>query len=325
MDRKNYFDSGAHEWDRMREKTSSQEGNHDPSGKRNSKTQGQPSEKDIKDKQRRDAEAFLALHQAPPLLILPNAWDVASAKIFEIEGFKTIGTTSAGISAALGYPDGQKMSLEENLSVVRRIVDHIDLPISADIEAGYANTTEGVAKSAEAVLKTGAVGLNLEDSTGVLSKPLYDVSFMVEKLKAIREMSSSEDIQLVVNARTDTYLIDNLKSRDRVKQTINRANAYRDAGADCIFIPDVGDLDTYTIAMLTKEIDAPLNIIVGAHSPPLAKLEEIGVSRISLGPRPMRAALAFLRKIARELLEKCTYNYMTKDALSYSEVNRWFE
>lgn len=297
----------------------------DLSGKQNSETQSQPSEKDIKDKQRRDAETFLALHHAPSLLILPNAWDVASAKIFEIEGFKAIGTTSAGISVAFGYPDGQKMSLEENLSVVRRIVDHIDLPISADIEAGYANSTEGVTKSAEAVLKTGAVGLNLEDSTGNSSKPLYDVSFMVEKLKAIREMSSLEDIHLIVNARTDTYLIDDLKAGNRMQQTINRANAYRDAGADCIFVPDVGDLDTDTIALLTKEINAPLNIIVGAHSPPLAMLKEIGVARISLGPRPMRAALAFLRKIARELLEKGTYDHMTKDTLSYSEVNQWFE
>ncbi|UCE22744.1 MAG: isocitrate lyase/phosphoenolpyruvate mutase family protein [Candidatus Aminicenantes bacterium] len=279
----------------------------------------------MKVKQRKDSEAFLALHKAPPLLILPNAWDVASAKIFEIEGFKAIGTTSAGISAALGYPDGQKMSLEENLSVVRRIVDHIDLPISVDIESGYSDTPEGVAMSAEAVLKTGAVGLNLEDSTGDLSKPLYDVSFMAEKLKAIREMSSSEDIHLVVNARTDTFLVDNLKLRNRIQQTVSRANAYSDAGADCIFVPDVGGLDIDTISLLIKEINSPLNIIVGAQSPPLAKLEEIGVARVSLGPRPMRATLGFLRKIAKELLEKGTYDHMTKDALSYSEVNRWFE
>lgn len=281
--------------------------------------------KNVEDKQRKKAAAFLTFHHGPQPLILPNAWDVASSKIFEIEGFRAIGTTSAGISASLGYPDGQKMSLEENLNVVSRIVNHIDLPISADIEAGYADTAEDVAKSAEVLLKTGAVGLNLEDSTGDISKPLYDVSFMVEKLKAIREMSSLKDIHLVVNARTDTYLIDDYKTRNRIQHTINRANAYREAGADCIFVPDVGDLDTDTIALLTKEINAPLNIIVGAHSPPLAKLEEIGVARISLGPRPMRAVLAFLRKIARELLKKGTYDSMTKDTLSYSEVNQWFE
>lgn len=279
----------------------------------------------IKDKQRNKAEIFLALHQASQPFILPNAWDVASAKIFEIEGFKAIGTTSAGISAVLGYPDGQKMSLEENLSIVRRIVDHIDLPISADIEAGYAHSIEGVARSAEAVIKTGAVGLNLEDSTGNSDNPLVDVSFMSEKLRAIREISDLIEIHLVINARTDTFLIDNLKPRDRILQTIHRANCYMDAGADCIFIPDVGDLNEETITLLTREINSPLNIIAGANTPPLNKLKEIGVARISLGPRPMRALLAQLRKIARELLRNGTYDLMTKDTLSYSEINQWFE
>ena len=278
----------------------------------------------IKDKQKNKAEIFLALHQASQPFILPNAWDVASAKIFEIEGFKAIGTTSAGISAVLGYPDGQKMSLEENLSIVRRIVDHIDLPISADIEAGYAHSIEGTARSAEAVIKTGAVGLNLEDSTGNSDNPLVDVSFMAEKLRAIREISDLIEIHLVINARTDTFLIDNLKPRDRILQTIHRANCYIDAGADCIFIPDVGDLNEETITLLTREINSPLNIIAGANTPPLNKLKEIGVARISLGPRPMRALLAQLRKIARELLRNGTYDLMTNDTLSYSEINQWF-
>jgi 2-methylisocitrate lyase-like PEP mutase family enzyme len=276
-------------------------------------------------KQKKLAEAFLALHRAPRLLILPNAWDVASAKIFENEGFKAIGTTSAGISAGLGYPDGQNMSLEENLDVVHRIVKHISLPVSADIEAGYADTPEGMAESAKAVAQTGAVGLNLEDGTGDSTKPLFDDLFMVEKLKAVREMSHRQGIHLVVNARTDTFLIYGLNPQDRIRETIRRANAYREGGADCIFVPDVGDLDSDTISLLTKEIDAPLNIIAGANTPPLAKLEEIGVARVSLGPRPMRAALAFLRKIAKELMQEGTYDLMTGDALSYSEVNRWFE
>lgn len=297
----------------MRKKTTSNKKNQDLSGK------------NTENRQRKKAAAFLAFHHSPQPLILPNAWDAASAKIFEIEGFRAVGTTSAGISAALGYPDGQKMSLEENLSVVQRIVDRVDLPVSADIEAGYSNTTDGVAKSAEAVAKTGAVGLNLEDSTEDPFKPLFDVSFMVEKLKVIREISSSLHIHLVVNARTDTFLIDGLKPQEKIHQTIKRANTYKDAGADCIFVPDVGDLDEGTIALLAKEIHAPLNIIAGAHTPPIAKLEEIGVARISLGPRPMRTMLALLRKIAKEILEKGTYCQMTKDTISYSEVNQWFQ
>ncbi len=277
------------------------------------------------EEQRRKAEEFLVLHNTPPILILPNAWDVTSAKIFEIEGFKAIGTTSAGISAVLGFPDGQKMSLEDNVEVVRRIVRHIKLPISADIEAGYSSSTEGVVRSAKAILEIGAVGINLEDSTGDPSTPLFEKSLMKERIRAIREMASSEGIHLVVNVRTDVFLIPGEGTADRLRHTIERADVYKQAGADCIFVPDMGDLDKETIVRLVNEIDAPLNIIAGAGTPPIAELEEIGVSRVSLGPRPMRAALALIRKIARELIHTGTYTSMTADTISYSEVNRWFE
>ena len=113
------------------------------------------------DRQKQKADDFLGLHHAPTILILPNAWDVVSEKIFELEGFKAIGTTSAGIAATLGYADGQIMSLAENIEVVQHIVNNTTLPVSADIEAGYATSIEGVVKAANAVLNVGAVGLNL--------------------------------------------------------------------------------------------------------------------------------------------------------------------
>lgn len=279
-----------------------------------------------RDEQVQRAEKFLALHNAPPILVLPNAWDVASARIFELEGFKAAGTTSAGIAATLGYPDGQRMSLEETTAVVRRIAAHIDLPISADIEAGYATSAEGVAASARAVLNAGAVGLNLEDSTGNPEAPLFDESLQVEKIRAIREMAVAEDVHLVVNARTDVYLVSDEEATARRRHAVRRATAYRQAGADCIFVPGMpGTLDRETIRSLVKSIDAPVNIIAGADIPPLAELEELGVARVSLGPRPMRAALALIRKIARELLATGTYTSMTADTLSYAEVNRMFE
>jgi 2-methylisocitrate lyase-like PEP mutase family enzyme len=160
-----------------------------------------------KDKQRQKAEDFLALHKTPPLLLLPNAWDVSSAKVFQLEGFKAIATTSAGIAATLGYPDGQKMPLAETIEVVRRIAQHIDVPLSVDIEAGYADSPEGVAKTAQQVLNVGAVGINLEDGTGITSKPLYDKTLQKEKIKAIREMAASKGFHLVINARSDVYLV----------------------------------------------------------------------------------------------------------------------
>ena len=138
-------------------------------------------------------------------------------------------------------------------------------------------------------------------------------------------MAVSEEIHLVVNARTDVYLVPDGEPTERLHRAVERGNAYRQAGADCVFVPDVGDLDKESVAYLVNEIAAPLNIIAGDHAEPLAELEKIGISRVSLGPRPMRAALAFLRKIARELMDQGTYTLMTADALSYSEVNLWFE
>lgn len=278
-----------------------------------------------KDEQRRKAELFRALHACPPILVLPNVWDVVSARIYELEGFRAIATTSAGIAATLGYPDGQRMSLAETVEVVRRITRLITVPISADLEAGYETSAEGVARSAQTVMQAGAVGINLEDGTGDASAPLYDVACQVEKIRAVRAMAVSEGIPLVVNARTDVCLVFDDKRADRLHLTIQRANAYHTAGADCIFVPDFGNLDREAIATLVAEIDAPVNIIAGDRTPPLHELEELGVARVSFGPRPMRAALALLRRIAREWKETGTYTAMLGDALSYAEVNQMFE
>ncbi len=275
------------------------------------------------DQQEHKADAFLALHHAPTILILPNAWDVASEKIFELEGFKAIGTTSAGISATLGYADGQKMSLAENMEVVQRIVKNTSLPVSADIEAGYAMSIEGVVKAAHAVLNVGAVGLNLEDSTGDPTTPLFDKGLQHDKIKAIRQMAVARGIHLVINARTDVYMVLDDPAQ-RLRQAIDRGNAYKEAGADCIFVPDVGGLDKKDIAILVKEIDAPINIVAGATIPPIPELQAMGVSRVSVGPRPMRAVLSLLRKIAKELMTTGTYKLMADSSISYAEVNQWF-
>ncbi len=274
-------------------------------------------------KQKQLADEFLALHHAPTILILANAWDVVSAKIFELEGFKAIGTTSAGISSTLGYADIQKMSLAENLQVVQRIVNNTTLPVSADIEAGYATSIVGVVKAAQAVLNIGAVGLNLEDSTGDPTAPFFDTVLQQDKIKAIREMAVAQGIHLVINARTDVIMFQD-ESLQTLREAIDRGNAYREAGADCIFVPDVGNLGKKTIPILVKEIDAPLNIIAGATTPSISELQEMGVARVSLGPRPMRAVLTQLRKIAKELMTTGTYNLMAESSISYSEVNQWF-
>jgi 2-methylisocitrate lyase-like PEP mutase family enzyme len=275
-------------------------------------------------RQEQQADDFLALHHAPALLVLPNVWDVASTVIFALEGFKAIGTTSAGVAAALGHADGQAMTLSENLQVVERIVNSTNLPVSADIESGYSDSVEGVAEAARAVLGVGAVGLNFEDSSGDPGAPLFDMAHQQEKIRAMRAISDAGKVHLVINARTDPYLV-STDETENLRSAIERGNAYREAGADCVFVPDMDNLDKSAIATLVKEIDAPLNIIAGPTTPALSELQDIGVARVSLGPRPMRATLSLLREIARELNETGTYKLMSEATISYNEVNEWFE
>ena len=169
----------------------------------------------------------------------------------------------------------------------------------------------------------GAVGLNLEDSTGDYANPLFDKALQQDKIRAIREMSNTVGIHLVINARTDVVM-NNGDYPQYLLEAINRGNAYKEAGADCIFIPDVGNLGEKSISILVKEIDAPINLIAGATLPSISELQEMGVSRVSVGSRPMRAMLSFLRRIAREFMTKGTYELMSESFITYSDVNEWF-
>ncbi|MHC5109266.1 MAG: isocitrate lyase/PEP mutase family protein [Planctomycetota bacterium] len=275
--------------------------------------------------QKAKAEAFRAMHNASVMLVLPNVWDAVSAKIYEGEGFRAIATASSAVAATLGYADGEYMTAAQNLSVARRIVGVVDLPVSVDLERGYATTLEGVVESARGVIDAGAVGLNIEDGTGNASMPLFEQSEQVERICAIRAMAKESGVPLVINARTDVFLAMEGSRSDLLGHTVERANAYHAAGADCVFVPDMGQLDRTTVEDLVKEIDAPINLIAGSHLPSLPELEEIGIARVSFGPRAHRACLALLRRIAREWKATGTFNLMDADALTYAEVNGMFQ
>lgn len=270
------------------------------------------------------AEKFQALHRKP-IFVLANAWDVAGARIFEMAGFNAIGTTSAGIAATLGFPDGQRIPVEATAEVVHRLVSRTNLPVSADIEAGYGPGAEDAARSARIVLEAGAVGINLEDSYGEHGESLYDIALQQDKIRAIREITTGDDVRLFINARTDAFMLSGMNVAERVRLCIERANAYIAAGADGIFVPDLEDMDLPTMKVLVDEINAPLNIIAGAITPSLAQLKEIGVTRVSLGPRHMRATFALLKKIANEIMSQGTFSYTTAEMMSYSEVNTMFQ
>ena len=262
------------------------------------------------------AGRFRALHAGPRILILPNAWDVASARIFEEAGFPAIGTTSAGVAFALGYPDGQRISRGEMLEVVGRIARAVAVPVTADVEAGY----DSIGETVRAVVAAGAVGMNLEDVTGDDESTLVDIGRQVEKIKALREAASSAGVPLVLNARTDIYLMGIGDPATRFERSVERMQAYRRAGADCVFVPGVRDRET--IVRLAREAGGPLNILAGPGAPPAADLERMGVARLSVGSGPMRATLGLVARIARELRYSGTYASIADGAMPYADVNR---
>ncbi len=205
--------------------------------------------------QKERAMQFRQLHREPNMLVLPNAWDAASARILEQAGFHAIATTSSGVAASLGYADGQRISLEMLLEVVEHITRVVACPVSVDLEAGYGNTIEEVMKAIEAVIKAGAVGINIEDSTKQGQRSLVDIARQVELLKAIQEVAASMDVPLVINARTDVYLLPTEDESSRFEQAVERGIAYRQAGADCFF--PIGLNDPAIIAQLVKAVARP--------------------------------------------------------------------
>src|SRR5881398_668042 len=162
------------------------------------------------------AQAFRALHQGPRLLVLPNAWDVATARLVEEAGFPAIATTSAGIAWALGYADGERISRGEMLAVIRRIVTAVRVPVTADVEGGYGATVAAAAETARGVIAAGAVGLNLEDGTN--DDTLLDPELQADRIRAVREAAASARVPLVVNARTDAFEVKRWSPEERSEE-----------------------------------------------------------------------------------------------------------
>jgi 2-methylisocitrate lyase-like PEP mutase family enzyme len=270
--------------------------------------------------QKQKAELFLKLHSGGRILALPNAWDVVSARIWEDLGYPAIATTSAGVAAVLGYPDGQNVSRDEMLEAVQRIVAAVHVPVTADMESGYGSTPEQVAEAVKALLQTGAVGMNLEDVTDSAENSQVELPLQVEKITAARKASADLGVPLVLNARTDIYLNRIGDATTRCERTVERLRAYRSAGADCVFAPGVSDASI--IAKLVASIDGPINILVSPGCPKLKELQLMGVARASTGSSVMRATLGLLRRIGRELMDTGEYTLLFEGAIPYAEVNQ---
>jgi 2-methylisocitrate lyase-like PEP mutase family enzyme len=265
------------------------------------------------------SETFRKLHDGSRILILPNAWDVASARLLEAAGFSAVATTSAGVNWSLGYADGEKIGRQTMLEAVGRIAGGVSVPVTADMVAGFGPTPGEAAETVRGVIAAGAVGLNLEDSTGDPRNPLVEISLHVEKIRAAREAAMEAGVPVVINARTDVFLAAVGDAETRLDHAVRRANAYREAGGDCLFVPGVQD--SSTIAQLARSIAGPLNILARASSPSIPELARLGVARVSVGSGPMLAALGRLRRIAGELLGPGTFAAMVEDAIPYGEFN----
>jgi 2-methylisocitrate lyase-like PEP mutase family enzyme len=268
------------------------------------------------------AASFRVLHSGREILLLPNVWDVASARLIEESGFKAAATSSAGIAFSLGYPDGQRISREQMLAVIARIAKAVRVPVTADVEAGYGKTPEDAGRTARAVVDAGAVGMNLEDAIGDSPSVLVELPLQLEKIRAVREMASRLRIPLVLNARTDMYLLQIGDPAERYDETVRRLSAFREAGADCVFAP--GLRDAPTIGRLVADLKCPINILAGPGSPSVPELSKLGVARVSLGSATMRATVGCLRRIAQELKATGTYSNL-EDAPSHAEMNRMME
>jgi 2-methylisocitrate lyase-like PEP mutase family enzyme len=265
-----------------------------------------------------NAERLRALHRTPPILVLPNVWDAASARLIEAEGFPAVATTSAGVAAALGHPDGGLVPTNEMIEATARIARAVKVPLTADIEHAYGATPDAVADMVLRFIAAGAVGINLEDCVPGATE-LETLALQVDKITAIIKASTKAGVRVVINARTDGFLRGFGAPETRLGIAIERGRAFLEAGADCVFVPGVKD--AATIGALVKGIGGPVNILAVDGTPSIKELEALGVARVSMGSGPMRAALTVLRDVARVLKTAGTYKSFTKSAMTYNDVN----
>lgn len=264
--------------------------------------------------QRERAERFRELHRPGTPLVLLNAWDAASARIFEEAGAAAIATTSAGLANALGYPDGDVIPPDLVAGAVRHITRTVRIPLSVDLESGYGTSPSAVAANVRAVIVAGGIGINIEDR-------LEDPQLLVDKIKAVREVAAAAAVPLFINARTDVYLRGRGAAAALFDDALRRLKAYEQAGADGLFAPGIADCET--IGRLVGALGLPVNVMAFQGVPPVADLARAGVARVSVGSGPMRATLGLARRIATDVLATGTYDSFAA-APSHAEINALF-
>jgi 2-methylisocitrate lyase-like PEP mutase family enzyme len=275
---------------------------------------------------RERAERFVELHREGCFL-LPNAWDVGSARVLESAGFPAVATTSAGVAFSLGRPDHDfhdekapdgRIGRDTMIRRVREIADELRVPLSADLEDGFGEAPETVAETISMTLAAGAAGGNIEDFTGDRARPLYEEPLAVDRVRAARAAVDAAGDPFVLVGRTDVLLVGG-----PLGEAVRRANAYLAAGADCAFVP--GAADAETIGTLVRELDGPLNVVMGLTGNALAldDLRELGVRRVTVGGSIARAMYRHLLDAAKELADRGTFSY-ADGQLAQTDLNDLF-
>jgi 2-methylisocitrate lyase-like PEP mutase family enzyme len=272
-----------------------------------------------KDSQREKAERFRALHSRGRILILPNAWDVASARVFEDAGFPAVATSSAGLIVSLGYSDGESIPRELFLSAVQRISSALSVPLSVDAVSGFGETDTEVESMIESIVDAGGIGLNIEDLVPSSGK-LRPLDRAVDRIRLIKKIGERLDIPIVINGRTDALRHGEGNPEENFKEAISRAKAYRDAGADCVY--PMGLVEPASIERFVKELDFPTNVMIRKGLPPISELERLGVVRVSFGPSASYAAMGLLKRAAREVIDNGTYENLVEGAITFDELNK---
>jgi len=268
------------------------------------------------------AARFLDMNRTGHLL-LPNAWDAASARVFEEAGFAAIGTTSAGIAYAQGVRDAERLTRHAMVRAIATIVAAVSCPVNADVEAGYGPTTADVTATVDAVLDAGVAGINLEDNThGAGPAPLFEVPAQCARIAAARTAADRRGLPLVINARTDTFLLSlGVDTDERIALTVARGREYLRAGADLVFVPLL--VSPPVVTRLSDALNGRLSVMALPGAPSAGELFAAGAARVSIGQLAMLSTLGALRHIAEEMhlhgtwgaIERTFYGFAQAEAL----------
>ncbi len=268
--------------------------------------------------QQEKAKRFYDLHHCGKLLILPNIWDSLGAMLLEDMGYPAVATASASVAFANGYDDGENIPFNELLAILKRIVEKVNIPVTADIESGYAHNEQQLKQNIQQIIEAGVVGINIED-TDKKTNTLLPVEVQCEKIKLIKKVSEEMNVPVFINARTDVYLR-STTANNKLEETIKRGFAYKDAGADCFYPITMNSAED--IGTTVQQLEMPVNIIIMPGIPALMDLEKMGVARVSLGPGFLKYAIKAMKNLAEKLKSHEGMNDIIQNEITSAYVKK---